>query len=52
LSAITENKMKKIIRSCSNMIEKHTMEVGRFEGKNQDEIVVEITKKKSKKEKK
>lgn len=52
LSAITENKMKKIIRSCSNMIEKHTMEVGRFEGKNQDEIVVEIIKKKAKKEKK
>jgi len=47
LSAITENKMKKIIRSCSNMIESHTMEVGRFEGKNQDEIVVEIIKKKA-----
>jgi len=47
LSAITENKMKKIIRSCGTQIESHTMEVGRFEGKNQDEIVVEIVKKKA-----
>jgi len=46
-TAITENKMKKIIRSCAGMIEKHTMTVGRNEGCNQDEIVVEIIKKKA-----
>ena len=46
-TAITPNKMKKIIRSCAGMIEKHTMTVGRNEGCNQDEIVVEIIKKKA-----
>jgi hypothetical protein len=55
MAAITPNKMKRLIRSCTGMIESHKVEVGRFKGMNQDEIVVEVIKKKSnprKKEKK
>lgn len=45
-TAITENKMKKVIASCSNMIEKSSIKRGRRKGANQDEIVVRVTKKK------
>jgi predicted SAM-dependent methyltransferase len=55
-TAITENKMKKVISSCRNMIEDYKIDTGRRKGANQDEVVVTITKKKAdkkaKKEKK
>jgi predicted SAM-dependent methyltransferase len=51
-TAITENKMKKVISSCRNMIDRYDIKKGRFKGSNQDEIVVTIFKKKDKKEKK
>jgi predicted SAM-dependent methyltransferase len=49
-TAITENKMNKVISSCRNMIDKYDIKRGRFKGKNQDEIIVTVTKKKAKKE--
>lgn len=55
-TAITERKMKKVIASCRSQIEDYKVESGRFKGKNQDEIIVTLTKKKAakplKKEKK
>ena len=44
--AITERKMKKIVASCRNMIEDYKIDSGRLKGRNQDEIIVTITKKK------
>lgn len=49
-TAITRNKIERVLESCSNMIEKSSIKVGRFKGHNQDEIVVRVTKKKPKKE--
>lgn len=47
-NAITKRKMKKILSSCRNMIDDYKIDTGRFKGKNQDEVVVSLTKKKGK----
>lgn len=51
-TAITENKMKKVVASCRNMIEDYKIDTRRRKGANQDEVVVTITKKKAKKKEK
>jgi hypothetical protein len=50
-TAITKNKIERVLASCKNMIEKSSIKTGRFKNSNQDEVIVRVTKKKAAKSK-